>query len=485
MSISMRNSYKILLDSTSKRHIDENGFLHVSLSHISKETVNPYYGYEIPRYEELGLDPTKIYQGYRSGTALSDGAKTFNGLPILWDHHLEHADSPQKEFRIGSLGTDAQFNAPYLDNSLIFTDSKAVSAILNGEKIELSAGYMFDPVLQSGVFEGQPYDFIMTNIRGNHVALVDEGRAGPDVVVADAQINLGRQIVTKLKRQLKKALAVFDAKDANPDIERTEVDLGKALLAVNELEAAEEGLTNEEIGLDEDKDAKIKDIIQTYFANATPDEIKKITDTLTDLAYSKATGDKAVEDDDDDFAEGVKYGEELERDPEERRKLDREHESEGMRKAMDACGLDADDPAAQKAFAEGVKYGEELIRNPEERRKLDREHESEGMKKAMDAALIVKTAESRAFKKMQDIHKAIQDVRHLAHFHSPHVFDSALSVYKAALRVSGINPMEHPKAAWPSLCKTLKVTPDMPRIATDSKKLSGSFSHLSKVRVEG
>ena len=83
------------------------------------------------------------------------------------------------------------------------------------------------------------------------------------------------------------------------------------------------------------------------------------------------------------FAEGVKYGEELERNPDERRKLDREHESEGMKKAMDACGLDAENPQESKAFAEGVKYGEERIRNPEERRKLDREHESEGERREL------------------------------------------------------------------------------------------------------
>ena len=79
----------------------------------------------------------------------------------------------------------------------------------------------------------------------------------------------------------------------------------------------------------------------------------------------------------------MKYGEELERNPDERRKLDREHESEGMKKAMDACGLDAENPQESKAFAEGVKYGEELIRNPEERRKLDREHESEGERREL------------------------------------------------------------------------------------------------------
>lgn len=381
-----------------------NGFLHVSLSHISKETVNPYYGYEIPNAE--GLDPNKIYQGYRSGKALSDGAKTFNGLPILWDHHFEHAESPQKEFRIGSLGTDAKFNAPYLDNSLIFTDARAIKAIENGQKVELSAAYMFDPVFEPGTFEGQPYDFIMTNIRGNHVALVDEGRAGPDVVVADAKPK-NRGMLMKLGKKLKKLLAVMDE---NPDIEATEVDLGKALLAVNELEAEEAGIEPEAIGLDEDKDAKIKEIIQTYFASASPEEIKKITDTLTDLAYSKATGDENVSEDED---------------------ISTKVEDE-----------DTELPTTDEESDEKVSDED----------KTTSEESNKGIT-AMDAALIVKTAESRAFKKVQDIHKAIQDVRHLAHFHSPHVFDSALSVYKAALRVSGINPLDHPKAAWSSLLR--------------------------------
>ena len=73
--------------------------------------------------------------------------------------------------------------------------------------------------------------------------------------------------------------------------------------------------------------------------------------------------------------EAVKAGENY-----ERRKLDREHESEGMKKAMDACGLDAESPEFQRAFAEGVKYGEEKMRT--EREHLDRLHESEGARHA-------------------------------------------------------------------------------------------------------
>ena len=41
----------------SQRETDENGFLHVGASHITKATVNPYYGREIPGWQEAGLDP--------------------------------------------------------------------------------------------------------------------------------------------------------------------------------------------------------------------------------------------------------------------------------------------------------------------------------------------------------------------------------------------------------------------------------------------
>jgi hypothetical protein len=49
----------ILAFDRSARSYDADGRLHVAVSHISKATVNPYQGAEIPGYQELGLDPTK------------------------------------------------------------------------------------------------------------------------------------------------------------------------------------------------------------------------------------------------------------------------------------------------------------------------------------------------------------------------------------------------------------------------------------------
>ena len=116
----------LALDAASKRHKDVNGFLHVDASNISKETVNPYYGREIPGWEGLGLEPDRIYMGYRPGEELEKAAPTTNRLPIQRRHHDESAEAPAKDTRIGSMGSDGRFEAPYLINSLAFTDAEAI-----------------------------------------------------------------------------------------------------------------------------------------------------------------------------------------------------------------------------------------------------------------------------------------------------------------------------------------------------------------------
>ncbi len=180
---------KMTFDAKSARHIDQNGYMHVAVSNISKEAVNPYLGSEIPDFASLGLDADTAYQVYRKGSELEKGAKSFAHMPLLRDHHEDSAADPQREHRVGSLGSDPVFCAPYLQASLCITDAEAIGKIENGQRVELSAAYFYTPVLEQGTFEGQPYDIVMTDIRANHVALVEEGRAGKDVLVADSKLN--------------------------------------------------------------------------------------------------------------------------------------------------------------------------------------------------------------------------------------------------------------------------------------------------------
>ena len=213
------------------REKDCNGFLHVSLCNITKEQVVPYYGREIPNYKELGFLPDEIYYGYRPADELKKGAETFNNLPLL-DKHIEDGAEKEdaKKHRVGSLGDKVKFNAPYLQNSLIVYDQKAIDKIEDGTQKELSCAYRYEPIKQSGEFGGQRYDFVMTNIRGNHVALVEEGRAGSDVVVADENtIKNGEKAMAEEIKKAPEVEVKNEEAEKKPLTADAEIDKRKAI----------------------------------------------------------------------------------------------------------------------------------------------------------------------------------------------------------------------------------------------------------------
>lgn len=174
----------------SARMVDADGRLHVGKSHISKAQISPYYGKEIPGYEALGLVPDRVYRLLRDPVELERGAPTFARLPILSKHvpvtvKTMADDEEQKKLVVGSIGSEITFTPPYLDADLCIWDAAAIAGIETDKVRELSCAYRYVPVMEPGEFEGQPYDGRMTEIQGNHLALVEVGRAGSDVVVAD------------------------------------------------------------------------------------------------------------------------------------------------------------------------------------------------------------------------------------------------------------------------------------------------------------
>ncbi|MFZ4580907.1 MAG: DUF2213 domain-containing protein [Myxococcota bacterium] len=71
----------------------------------------------------------------------------------------------------------------YVATKLLVSDKLAVDAVLTGQAQEVSCGYTCELDFTPGTWEGQAYDAVQRQIRGNHVALVDKGRAGPSVKV--------------------------------------------------------------------------------------------------------------------------------------------------------------------------------------------------------------------------------------------------------------------------------------------------------------
>ena len=177
----------IALDSASARHFDDNGYLHVDGNALTCDQVAGYWRYELPQDDAHPVDPDRIYYAYRPAEELQKALDTYNGVPLLIKHEFDSPEEPLKELRVGAIGTDAAWDAPFVRNSLTIWDQSAIDAVLSGRLSDLSCGYTFEPEWGAGkTADGIEYDFKMKSIKCNHVALVENGRA-TDCRVADSQ----------------------------------------------------------------------------------------------------------------------------------------------------------------------------------------------------------------------------------------------------------------------------------------------------------
>jgi hypothetical protein len=198
----MEAPHGLAFDRASVRTYDRDGRLHVEITNISKAAVNPYIGREIPDWQALGLDPNKVYKLLRDPDELAKAAPTFNNIPLLSRHVPVTADDHKPDLVIGSTGTDADFDGSHLRNSLVVWARDAIDDIESDVKKELSAAYRYRADMTPGTYEGEPYDGVMRDLVGNHVAIVREGRAGSSVVVGDAAIPKLEELFEMSKKDL-------------------------------------------------------------------------------------------------------------------------------------------------------------------------------------------------------------------------------------------------------------------------------------------
>lgn len=168
------------------KEVDDNGFWRIRENPLSKEGVFPYLGKQIDK----SLEPNKIYYVYRPIHELAnpETVESFNAIPLIDEHEMIGEGFTKYDNRPAA---GVVYNTKVVDNKLlgdirIFSESLK-EEIENGKK-ELSMGYSCRYEPAQGIFDGKKYDFIQTDLRGNHVALVNRGRMGSDVRVYDQKI---------------------------------------------------------------------------------------------------------------------------------------------------------------------------------------------------------------------------------------------------------------------------------------------------------
>ena len=280
-----------------QRHYDNNGHLIVDRTVITKASVNPYKGKEIPNSKELGLEPERIYNLLRCPIELKNALSTFGGLQLLLQHTPVDASKPEKEITVGSIGTEFEFDEETgnVYGSLRIYDQEGIDYIESGKMEQLSAGYAYTPDMTSGVHNGVPYDGIMRNIHGNHVAIVERGRIGNDAIVADEMPNDIEDYLMSKKIALKKgAIAKLQAELGMDSAEAVK----KHILAVHSALALDEDDKEEkaedEIDIIEKEDTAEDEDKDDDKAEDEDDEPKKAEDEDMDVRGAKVAQDAAI-----------------------------------------------------------------------------------------------------------------------------------------------------------------------------------------------
>lgn len=470
------NKDRLAFDRGSVRTIDQDGRLHVAITNISKANVCPYLGKEIPDSEALGLDPEKVYQLLRDPKELEEAAPTFNGVPLLLIHEPSTADSHPRSVTVGTTGTDAVFEAPYLRNSLKVWDAEGIDAIESRTQQELSCGYRYVADMTPGTYEGVAYDGVMREIRGNHVALVAAGRAGPDVIVGDSKLEKSTMSKKPLSRKaalakgallaLKPKLAADAKLDLNPILAGVTASnwLTKkagVLAAIKPKLAADadiEGLVtlldsldtpDDDVGLDDDVDPTMGGAVDASPVDEILAMLKgKISDDDMAAIEGKMRGLKLAAADEDDPAIPPKAKPAMDNPP-------------------PTPGTPA--PPAPAATTPPAKKDDDSVSKP-----------------AMDAAIAtaVRKAEDAAVKRMRDVAAAEVAVQ-------PWVgklaiaMDTAEGVYKTALETLGVDVSGiHPSAFRAVLeAQTKPGDVKQPRIAQDSARPQGFSDRFPNAQV--
>lgn len=451
---------RLAFDRGSVRYVDDNGHLHVKLTNISKAMVCPYYGREIPDADKLGLNPDTIYQLLRDPDELRKSAASFDRQPLMFKHTVVGADDPQPEVRAGTLGSDCQYSAPYLKNSIAVWDAVAIALINSEDQKELSAAYRYDADMTPGVYEGVAYDGVMRNIRGNHVALVEVGRAGPDVVVADSK----PKEMTTMPKVSRKAIAVRAAmREFLRPVLATDTALGTTL---NHLV---KDVTAKNF---KDKVPALAAGVKLLAKDADP---SAVADMLHALAGAGGT-DELGEDEDEDAMPAA--------DEEDADKAAKDAADMTALKAHLKGKLSDDDYAAACGMMGGQGEAAE-----DEVMEGGAKTATAPTKAAMDAA--IKAGEDAAVARMSAVRTAENEVRPL--IGDIAVQQTADAVYKLALDAAKVDLTDVPPAAYRPLVKRLlveKSTAASPRptLASDAgidAELAAKYPHLANVRSIG
>ncbi|OOG61975.1 hypothetical protein B0E45_31710 [Sinorhizobium sp. A49] len=155
--------------------------------------IQDYAGHEVGKPE---MPVVKVHRPADQVFA-RDSLGSYAHKPVTNDHPDEAVSAANwKDLAVGQIGDEVARDGEFVRIPLVVMDAAAIKAIDEGKR-ELSAGYTCDLAWEPGTTpEGEKYDAIQKDIRINHVAIVQRGRAGSQARIGDGVRSWGAVPVT-------------------------------------------------------------------------------------------------------------------------------------------------------------------------------------------------------------------------------------------------------------------------------------------------
>lgn len=158
------------------------GYL-VAVAKVARIGVQDYLG------SEVGKPEMPLVRVYRPPEAVfaEDAMRSYAFRPMTNDHHGEVNAENWKQLAVGGTGAEIMRDGEFVQVPLVLMDAETIRDYEAGKR-ELSMGLEATLTFQDGVTpDGQPYDAIVTNMRMNHLALVDKARGGEQLRIGDSR----------------------------------------------------------------------------------------------------------------------------------------------------------------------------------------------------------------------------------------------------------------------------------------------------------
>lgn len=188
----------------SKRQITDEGYLIVKDARIARTGIQTYLAAELRNADGSPMfpdrEPMDTINVHRSEAEVFDEAslKSFEMQPVTNNHPEEGVTVVNYDGIAVGVAFNIRRDGIFMLADLKITKADMIEEINNGKR-ELSNGYGADIVIRQGKTEdGTLFDAEQLNIRGNHVAIVDQARCGPVCSLSDNQPKTNEGFTMKL-----------------------------------------------------------------------------------------------------------------------------------------------------------------------------------------------------------------------------------------------------------------------------------------------